>query len=193
MTEPGHVILLNGSPSSGKTTLARALRIVLEPPHWYLSLDDFRRGYTELAWDRWRGPWSSPTRPMFMQLLEGYLGSLRAMAMAGHRVVAESVILPVNLALYQHSLSDLDVYVVGVRCPIDVAEARERARAAKERNLGVPIELRVPEFDLVHSNGSYDVEVDTSVLSELECVLRIDAAVHTVAPRAFATWRRAGV
>jgi chloramphenicol 3-O phosphotransferase len=189
---PGRVILLNGAPSSGKSTIARALWQVLEPPHWYRSLDEFRKGYTEEAWDRGRGPWRSPTRPMFLMLLEGYLGALRAMAFAGHQILSESVVLPVNVDLYRRSLEGLDVFVVGVRCPIDVAEARERARAPLERHLGVPIELRVPEFELVHENGPYDVEVDTSVMSVADAVGKIREAIARNEASAFAGWPRSG-
>lgn len=110
------------------------------------------------------------------------------MALAGNQVLAESVMLPVNVDLYRRALAGLEVFVIGVRCPIHVAEAREQARAPLERNLGVPIELRVPEFDLVHSLGGYDVEVDTSVLSVDECLTRIRAALDSSAPRAFEKW-----
>ena len=123
-------------------------------------------------------------------LLTGYLGSLRAMAVAGHQVLGESVILPVNLDLYRRSLEGLDVFIVGVRCPIDVAEARERARAPTERNLGVPIDLRVPEFDLVHG-GPYDVEFDTSV-TPVDDAVRSIVGTLSRPPSAFNNWTRTG-
>jgi chloramphenicol 3-O phosphotransferase len=187
---PGHVILLNGAPSSGKTTIARALWNALETPHWYHSLDDFRKGYTERHWDRTRGPWSAGNRELFNMLVEGYLRSLRAMALSGHNVISESVVLPMNIALYREALDGLSVFIVGIRCPIDVAEERERRRAPDERHLGVPIELRVPEFDLVHANGPYDVDIDTSVTAVDEAVAAIKARLERgEAPRAFEAWR----
>src|SRR2546426_2030862 len=102
----GRVILLNGAPSSGKTTIARALHEVLEPPHWHRSFDEFCRGYLPRHWDAWRGPWSSPEgRAPFVRVLHGYLRSLRAMAQVGHPIVAESVILPATRDLYLDSLA----------------------------------------------------------------------------------------
>lgn len=188
MRTPGGVILLNGPPSSGKTTIARALWQTLEPPHWYHSLDDFRKGYTEHHWDRTRGNWSAPDRELFIRLVDGFVHSLRAMSLAGHNVISEAVILPSNRAVYLDAMTGLDVLIVGVRCPLDVAEAREAARAPIERHLGVPIELRVPEFDLVHQNGPYDVEVDTSVVDVAQAVESIQAALR--GPRvSFAQWR----
>lgn len=185
MNEPsrsrtGQVILLNGAPSSGKTTIARALWEVLEPPHWYRSLDDFRHGYLDRQWDAARGPWSGPQgRPLFRLLVEGYLGALRAMAQAGHQIISESVILPSNLDTYLDAFDGLRVFLVGVRCPLEVAEQRERARAPTERYRGAPIDLRVPEFDLVHSLGAYDAEVDTSVTAVPEAVRLIRSALET--------------
>lgn len=161
----GHAILLNGAPSAGKTTLAGALQETLEPPHWHRSLDDFRRGYLDRHWDAARGHWSSSGRPLFRKLVEGYLGSLRAMTEAGHHVISESVILPDNLATYLDSFAGCRVVLVGVRCSLEVAEQRERQRAPTDRYRGEPIDLRVPEFDLVHSHGAYDIEVDTSIIS----------------------------
>jgi chloramphenicol 3-O phosphotransferase len=178
--QAGRVPLLNGAPSSGKTTIARALWGRLEPPHWYRSLDDFRKGYLERHWDAARGPWSGPEgRPLFRMLVAGYLGSLRAMALAGHSVISESVILPSNLELYLRAFEGIPVFLVGVRCPLDIAEERERARATTERYRGEPIDLRVPEFDLVHAHGAYDLEVDTSRSSVDQAVGAIRSALET--------------
>lgn len=181
----GRVVLLNGAPSSGKTTIARALWEVLEPPHWYRSLDDFRKGYTDHQWDVARGPWSGPgDRPLFRLLVKGYLGALRAMALAGHHVISESVILPSNLETYLEAFDGLSVFLIGVRCPLDVAERRERSRAAAERHHGEPIDLRVPEFDLVHAHGAYDIEVDTAVTSVADAVRLIRSRLDSP-PAAF--------
>ena len=188
---PGRVILLNGAPSCGKTTIARALWNALDEPYWYHSLDEFRQGYTERAWDRTRGPWSAGNRELFNMLVEGFLRSVRAMALSGHNVITESVILPMNIDLYRDALEGIAVLVVGVRCPIEVAEQRERARAPSERHLGVPIPLRVAEFDLVHANGPYDVELDTSVTSVDDAVVAIRARLaRDGAPQAFDAWRQ---
>jgi len=172
----GRVILLNGAPSSGKTTIARALQEVLDPPHWYRSLDDFRKGYLDRHLESSRGPWwTTKDRTLFELVLRGYLRALREMALVGNHVISEAVILPASLGLYLEAFSRVPVLLIAVRCPLPVAERRERERT--DRHLGRPIELAVPEFDLVHSHGAYDAEVDTSVTSVADSVAAIVALV----------------
>jgi chloramphenicol 3-O phosphotransferase len=56
---------------------------------------------------------------------------------------------------------------VGVRCPLEVAKQREQERG--DRTLG----LVEAHYDIVHSHGIYDLEIDTSVLTPTECASRI--------------------
>jgi chloramphenicol 3-O phosphotransferase len=72
------------------------------------------------------------------------------------------------------ALDGLEVTFVGVRCPLDVVEERERARG--HRVIG---QAR-GHFDIVHAHGAYDIEVDTSQLSPQE------------AAQAIADWLRTG-
>ncbi|GAB3769489.1 phosphotransferase-like protein [Microlunatus parietis] len=56
------IVFLNGTPSVGKSSTARALQQRLAEPHFYLGLDEFRRGYLDRHWladhgtDRRKGP-----------------------------------------------------------------------------------------------------------------------------------------
>jgi chloramphenicol 3-O phosphotransferase len=56
---------------------------------------------------------------------------------------------------------------VGVKCPMEILRAREAAR--KDRRIG----LAEYQFGRVHDNQSYDLEVDTSVLSSEACADQI--------------------
>ena len=56
---------------------------------------------------------------------------------------------------------------MGVRCPLEIAEHRERERG--DRNIGT---ARY-QFERVHIHELYDLEIDTSLLSVDECVARI--------------------
>jgi chloramphenicol 3-O phosphotransferase len=168
----GHVILLNGTPSSGKTTIARALWDALEPPHWYRSLDDFRQGYQRRHWQADQGP-------LFDQVFRGFIRSVREMALVGHDVITEAVMLPRNTDAYLDALDGITVYLVGARCPLEVAQRRERERT--DRGSG-PLDLAIPDFDLVHADRPYDVEFDTSVTSTADAVTLIRTAIAAGRP-----------
>jgi len=75
--------------------------------------------------------------------------------------------------------SDLPAYLVAVRCPLDVVEAREASR--RDRTLGQARK----QFAVVHVHVVYDLEVDTSALSVDECVQHILRHVDEAAPAAF--------
>lgn len=169
---PGRVILLNGTPSSGKTTVALALWNALEPAHWYRSLDDFRAGYQD---EHWRGD----HRPLFQMVVRGFVRAVGEMARVGHDVITEAVILPDRVDLYLDALVGLNVVLVGVRCPLAVAQQRERERADR---LGGPIELAVPDFDAVHRDVRYDIDFDTSVVSPAEAVALVRARLGSPEP-----------
>jgi chloramphenicol 3-O phosphotransferase len=146
------VVLLNGIPSAGKTTLARALCRALDEPAFHLSLDDFRMGIPE----RW---WTGPgVAELFGKMMRSHLQALDAVAAEGVPVIAESIVLPVNRSLYQALFDRHDVLLIGVRCPLRVAQERERSRGDR---VDGPIDLDVADFSLVHQQ-SYDLELDTS-------------------------------
>ena len=147
-------MLLNGSPSAGKTTLAKAVQEAAPIPLFHLSLDDFLDGYLR----RFR----KGDGTLFSRLLPGYLGSLAQLAAAGNDVVAEAVIIPERVSLYREAFADVPVLLVGVRCALEVAQARESARTDRQA-----LDLDVPWFETVH-DIPYDLEVDTTDASTVE-------------------------
>ena len=78
-----------------------------------------------------------------------------------------------------HVLKDYKVYFIGVDLPIEVLEAREKARATS------PAGHARTHYKTVHSHGQYDLIVDTSKLSTQECVAQIKQLVETTTPHAF--------
>jgi chloramphenicol 3-O phosphotransferase len=142
------VMLLNGSPSAGKSTLAAAVQDVAERPIFHRSLDHFLDGY--------QTGWRSQDQSLFDKVMTGYVHSLASLVRAGCDVVAEAVIIPERLVLYRAAFADVPVLLVGVHCSLDVAKAREEARTDR-----MPLELGVPWFETVH-HVPYDAEVDTT-------------------------------
>jgi chloramphenicol 3-O phosphotransferase len=141
-------MLLNGSPSAGKSTLATAIQTVAPRPIFYRSLDHFLAGY---------GPgWRAEDHSLFNKVMTGYVHSLAALVRAGCDAVAEAIIIPERRALYRDALADIPVLVVGVRCALSVATAREEQRTDRPH-----LELDVQWFETVH-HVPYDAEVDTT-------------------------------
>ena len=164
----GHVVFLNGTPSSGKSTLAAALRELLSRPYFSLCLDEYRRGYL------WRY-WQHDDGTLFRHVMHGYLLSLRAMSSIVHRIIAESVVTPERLPMHLDLFAGVPVLFVGVRCPLGEAQRREEARTDRRRG---PVDLAVPDFDRVHAHGAYDLEVDTSIFSPAEAAREVATAIE---------------
>ncbi|MFC4533050.1 phosphotransferase-like protein [Sphaerisporangium dianthi] len=168
----GRLVLLNGTPSSGKTTVAKALQEELTEPFFHLSLDELRGGYPRRYWRQDHGG------VLFRRVLDGYLHMLRDLTVLGHDVISEAVITPPMLDHYLTLYEGIPVLFVGIRCPLEEVERRERARTDR---------TSVPPLDEpVHAHGCYDLEVDTSVHGPAEVAELIAAALAgPPAPSAF--------
>jgi chloramphenicol 3-O phosphotransferase len=164
----GHVILLNGTSSSGKTTIARALQEKLREPYMYVSIDDFFHLYPE----RFLNPTSREEANALARLIpavvSGFHRSIASIAQSGNNIIVDHVLQEQEwLKECIESWLGFDVLFVGVKCPLEIVEEREKERG--DRNVGT---ARY-QFERVHSHGLYDLEIDTSILSVEECIERI--------------------
>lgn len=201
-TAPGRIILLNGSSSSGKTTLALTLQRVLHEPWQHVALDQFRDGLPGKV----RGLNSPPGTPgasglnivpveldgaRVTQVQFGDFGEavLRAMRRAvaelaaqGVNVVVDDLLFkPTYLDDYRAVLADLEVWFVGVRCALAVVEEREGRRPGRFPGTATS------HFKSVHAHGvPYDIEVDTGEHDPSECAMQILRRLDTP-PSAFVT------
>jgi chloramphenicol 3-O phosphotransferase len=184
-TSLGHVVLLNGASSAGKSSVAWHLQRLLSEPHLFAGIDSFTPmlrpdGHIGMSFDQRTnenagGPdaplrWVFPARdgePVMLEfgelgqrLVRGMHRALAALALAGNDVIFEHVLLHKEwLDDLLDALDGVEVYFVGVRCPIDVIEERERARG--NRVVG---QARA-HHETAHAGAPYDVEVDTSVMA----------------------------
>ena len=158
--EQGRIILLNGTSSSGKTTLARALRLRLEPQFHYYASDqladqDFRPLDPETRF---------ACRPVFFK---GFQRSIAAFAREGVDLLVEHIVEEQSWADdLPKQLSAFDVFWVGVHAPLPELERRERLRG--DRQIGEAL------YHLeTHSFCRYDVEVNTAepILQNVEAIL----------------------
>lgn len=107
------------------------------------------------------------------RFIAGMHATAAALANSGLNVIVDHVILePGWVAEMRDLWATFDVLFVGVRCPLDVVLERERGR--ENRTIG----QAEAQFDVVHAWTSYDIEVDTSVLTPAEAASRILAALE---------------
>ncbi|MGI9326461.1 MAG: chloramphenicol phosphotransferase CPT family protein [Pseudomonadales bacterium] len=194
------IILLNGSSSSGKTTLAQALQQQLPDPYQHIALDQFRDGLA----GRYRGlnsPGGTPgseglnivptarqqepvTEIRFGAVGERMLAGMRravaAFAHSGNNVIVDDLLFePRYLHDYQQVFADLRVYFVGVRCDLATVNERESKRVGRFPGTATS------HFESIHAHGvAYDVEVDTAVLTPAECALAVQQRMR-MPPQAF--------
>lgn len=181
----GTILILNGTSSSGKSTLLKALQNRLSEPYLDAGLDKFlwmlpKRYLNDPAlWSQVMRP--TEAGPVGLALVSGMHRAIAALAAAGNCVVADHVLIdPRWLEDGARVFSPLPAYFIGVRCPLDLLEQRERDRG--DRTLGQARE----QFDRIHAHGAYDFEVDTSLASPEECAGQIASFLaNRPAPRAF--------
>jgi chloramphenicol 3-O phosphotransferase len=111
------------------------------------------------------------------RLVLGMHRCILALANCGNSVVADHVLVePAWVRDAACLFADLPAYLIGVRCPLDVLEERERAR--RDRTLG----QAKKQYEKVHAHGIYDLEVDTSIQTAEECAAQIITYIDSGRP-----------
>lgn len=175
---PASVIVLNGASSSGKTSIALQLQRILPDVWCHFGVDELiaalpprPSGRAAISFGE-RGEVSVGAE--FRALEAAWLTGLAAMVRAGLRLIIDDVFLSgaASQARLAERLVGLQVCWIGVRCDPTVAAARERARP--DRVAG----MAVSQSPLVHAGVHYDLEVDTTATTVVECAERIAAILR---------------
>jgi chloramphenicol 3-O phosphotransferase len=180
----GTVVVINGASSSGKTSIVRAWQAHMEIPYLDAGLDRFiwmlpKRYLDRPLWDDVLGL-ADRAGQEGHNLVRGMHRAIAELSRSGCCVVADHVLVEkVWLHDCAGMLAELPAYFIGVRCPLEVLEQRERER--KDRTLGQARK----QFNLVHIHQTYDLEVDSSTLSPQQCVEQIKKRVEAGPPEAF--------
>jgi chloramphenicol 3-O-phosphotransferase len=177
----GKIIIINGTSSSGKTSIVRALQDILEEPYVEAGIDKFiwmlpHRYLDRPLWDDVLGL-ANQAGELGHQLVLGMHRTAEVLSHNGMNVIVDHVL--VEDIWWQDCVdcfSELPAYLIGVHCPLEILEEREKAR--KNRTLG---QARL-QFDIVHGKGIYDLQVDTSILSVKECALLIKKRIISGEP-----------
>ncbi len=174
----GKIIFLNGASSSGKSTLAQGLQTSLDEPFWHFSIDHLIAAHTlpKARIDSGEFPW----RTLRSHFFEGFHRCLPALAMAGNNLIVEHIVeTEAWMQRLLRLLSQIDVFFVGVHCPLPELERREMQRG--NRRIG---EARA-DFEITHSFGIYDFEIITTVPLDLSVTAVIAAWKARQRPSAF--------
>ena len=189
---PGQIVILNGAPRAGKSSIVRVIQETFEGVWMNLGVDVFARGVTPAKYQPGVGlrPGPGPEHggdrpdlePLLPTLYAAMYESIAAHSRLGLQVVSDGghhgAIHPEILPSCARRLAGLPVLFVGVRCPIEEIMKR-RSRAGPERGYVIgtesdPIPAPVVLWqEEVHKPGIYDMELDTSLLSPQECAERI--------------------
>ncbi|MBB4568463.1 chloramphenicol phosphotransferase CPT family protein [Rhizobium leucaenae] len=185
-TNAGKIVILNGAPRSGKSSIVEAIQASFDGPWMNLGVDAYVRHITPQRYRPGIGLRPGGERPDLEPLVSTFYSALYASIAAhsrlGLNVVAEfghhdAYSKPLGiLADCARRLAGLPVLFVGVRCPIETIMQRRLAEGAERRNdyVGVsaaaPIPAPISAWQAqVHQPGIYDLEVDTSVKTAQAC------------------------
>ncbi|MGW9175905.1 chloramphenicol phosphotransferase CPT family protein [Streptomyces decoyicus] len=171
----GRIIFLNGTSSSGKSSIAQELLRTLDETYFHLPVDAFHamRSRNEVS------PEELPT--MLRRTWRGFHRAVAGMAAGGNNVVVDHVLSePWRLLDCLELFLPRNVVLVGVRCPLQELERREIRRGDR------PVGLAARQWDQVHAHGLYDIECDTAATSAEDCARQIkDFLPRRPAPTAF--------
>jgi chloramphenicol 3-O phosphotransferase len=162
------VIFLHGASSSGKSTLARAIRERAEVPFWHYSIDHLRDSGVLPSERIARGDFA--WRDIRAGFFEGFHRSIGSFADAGNNLIVEHIIDTEGwLATLAEVLAPHDVLFVGLHLPLDELNRREAARGDR------PLGMAATDFQSIHTRKRYDLELDTKVDAAQNATRVLDA------------------
>ena len=157
-----HIILLNGSSSSGKSTLAKTLQALIEDKrnerYEIVSIDDFLKMTTEdVIYEDDVFEISDDLCKKVLQVLEGNQGVI-----IDHVITSERIFNQLT-----EMLGNYHLWLIHVTCPLEIIRKREQER--KDRCLG----SAEASYTYLFPKEGYDLTVDTHSMTALECANQI--------------------
>jgi len=207
--DPGTIVVLNGTPRAGKSSIASALQGSSGALWLNLGVDTFA-AVTPPPLRPGIGLRPGGERPNLEDAVMALFGALYS-AVVAWSSVGLNVVVDVGhhddysrplgiLGMVAGDLQGLPAYFIGVRCPVEAIMARRDASAGAGAGSGEAGDARyvtsapdgtVPDVvyrweRAVHDPGLYDLEVDTSTTSADDCAGAILRRLELGPPAAFA-------
>jgi chloramphenicol 3-O phosphotransferase len=176
----GQIVILNGPPRSGKSSIAVAIQARFDGVWMNLGVDHFKK-MTPAQFQPGIGLRPGGERPdlepLVVQLYHAMYEAIATHSRLGINVVVDAVhhdaysVPRQILRTCALQLQGLPVLFVGVRCPLEVVMERRRATwGGPGYNQGGIVQDPVRLWhEAVHQPGIYDLEIDTAVLTPEEC------------------------
>ena len=181
LPKAGTILILNGTSSSGKTSIARGIQPLLSQPYHHLQLDSFREMEPPDYWKDWQHQGSDVVSLKMAALCRAMNAALIEYSRHGQNVVFDTELS--NPDAWQCVLDDLvdsPVLIVGVMCSPAVLAEREHRRG--DRKVG----LAASQLDRVHKQKEYDFTIDTTASSAADCAVAVaDWLRRSPVPQAF--------
>ena len=156
-------IVLNGTSSAGKTSLAKALQQQVLTPTLHAEIDTF------LGMFDWSVMVTNEQKKECLNVcVENFHANLAILATNPFLLIVDHVFEQYAwFEACQKALRHKETYFIGIHCPLPILEERELARG--DRRIG----LAKWQFDIVHLRKPYALELDSSVASPDECASAI--------------------
>ena len=102
----------------------------------------------------------------------------------GFNVIVDTLLPGKCIVVLFTILNDIETYLIGIHCPVE--ELRRRESLRKDRKLG-NVER---QYEKVHENKIYDIEVDTFTFDVEQCVKKIIEHINQEEPIAFSKMKQ---
>ena len=182
LPEKASIVFLNGAGSAGKGSIAKALQAITSAPYLHVEMDAFIQMLPEASFRHPSGMLfetvyenNKPqvvikTGPVGARALRGMRHAIAAMAAQNNNLIIDEVMLgheSIERVEYAALLEPFEVFMIGVFASLETLEARELKRG--DRMIG----LARWQYDRVHRDMSYDLEIHTDNTSPIEAAQKI--------------------
>ncbi len=163
------LIYLNGTSSSGKSTLAIELQKLIPRPVVYFSIDNILYSLAPEDLDAIMGKRAYRHSINWDSIFSGYLSCLASLVNTGNFVIGDCPIHNDKLASYfnRFVLPLERKFLVGIDCSLQTLESREVER--RDRAIGVARR----QFDGIHKFIGYDAKIETEEHSSADLAEQI--------------------
>lgn len=164
----GIIVFLNGTSSSGKTSISTELLKQNEISFYHLSIDEFFNGlfhdYIDFINTKYSEDMQGPIHIIIEPLITLFYSTIKFMSVMGTNIILDTVNdTDERFNTILDLLMDHPVLLVGVTCSKEELIRREKLRGDSE------IGLAISQFDKVYCLNEYDLELNTETLSPDEC------------------------